>query len=248
MKKFVSIALAIVMMLSVSVCAFAAETDDEYINSTASEILSVYEHLFPMDNGWWSTDSELTTDYDYGTEFAAAVVVDGAKIVVKADAIAGSSEDGYGYQYGIQTTDSWQTYLAHFNYPDEEPASDTIYLMAAEDVVIEGDYAYIIIDAAEFVALMAEHGDDISTCSFQWVDGACSGAKTYGVYVITTGSSSDDSSAEADTTSEEASSETSEASESSESTESASSPDTGVALALLPMAIAGIAVVSSKRK
>ncbi|MCD7824321.1 MAG: hypothetical protein LUG86_09980 [Oscillospiraceae bacterium] len=238
MKKFVSIALAIIMMLSVSVSVFAV--DDDYINSVAAEVLSEYEPLFPMDNGWWTEDSDLGSSTDAGVAFAEAILTDGAKIVIKADAAAGSTEDGCGYQYGIQTTDTWVMVLAHFNYPDEGAC-------IAEEVVVEGDYAYIIIDAAEFVDALTANDVDLTVNTWQWIFGACSGAKTYGVYVITTGSSSDDSSAEAETEEAEASSESTEAS-SSEETSSASSPDTGVALALLPMALAGIAVVSSKRK
>ncbi|MCD7804696.1 MAG: hypothetical protein LUH03_06045 [Oscillospiraceae bacterium] len=244
MKKFVSIALAIVMMLSVSISVFAV--DDDYINSVASEVLSEYTVLFPMDNGWWNEDADLSSSTDDGVAFVEAITTEGAKIIVKADAIAGSDEDGYGYQYGIQTNDSWQLYLAHFNYPDEEPSSDTTYLMAAEDVVVEGDYSYIIIDAAEFVALMAEHGDDITTCTWKWINGACSGAKTYGVYVITT-AVAEETTEETTEEAEDASDATEETTESTETT-TASSPDTGVALALVPMAIAGIAVVSSKRR
>ncbi len=243
MKKFLSIALAIVMVLSVSVVAFA----EDYVDSIATEVLTEYEVLFPMDNGWWNEDTDLSSSTDDGVAFAEAIQTDGAKIVVKADAAAGSTEDGYGFQYGIQTTDTWVLVLAHFNYENGEGSC------AAEEVVIEGDYAYIIIDAATFIDALTANDVDINSNAWQWINGACSGAKTYGVYVITTGSS-EEASEETETEAEE-SSETEETAEASESTEtssssssSSSSPDTGVALALVPMAIAGFAVVSSKRR
>ncbi len=243
MKKFVSIALAIVLALSVSVCAFA----EDYVDSIATEVLTEYEVLFPMDNGWWNEDADLSSSTDEGIAFAEAIQTEGAKIVVKADAAAGSTEDGYGYQYGIQTTDTWVLVLAHFNYAEGEGAC------TAESVVIDGDYAYIIIDAATFIDALTANDVDINTNTWQWINGACSGAKTYGVYVITTAEASDDSDADADADTDaeaetsDATEETTEASEST-GTSTASSPDTGVALALVPMAIAGIAVVSSKRR
>ncbi|MCC8131219.1 MAG: hypothetical protein LUC38_09285 [Oscillospiraceae bacterium] len=233
MKKFVSIALAIVMMLSVSVCAFA----DDYVDSIATEVLSTYEPLFPMDNGWWTEDSDLGSSTDAGAEFAEAILVDGAKIVIKADAIAGSTEDGYGFQYGVQTTDTWVMVLAHFNYANGEGN------LAAEEVVVEGDYAYIIVDAAEFVDALTANDIDLTVNTWQWIFGACTGAKTYGVYVVSTGAAAEETTEEA-----EAAEETTEEAAESTETSTASSPDTGVALALVPMAIAGIAVVSSKRR
>ncbi|MCD7731884.1 MAG: hypothetical protein LUH56_00370 [Oscillospiraceae bacterium] len=236
MKKFVSIALAIIMMLSVSVCAFA----DDYVDSIATEVLTTYEPLFPMDNGWWKEDSDLGSSTDAGAEFAEAITVDGAKIVIKADAIAGSTEDGYGFQYGVQTTDTWVMVLAHFNYAGGEGN------LGAEDVVIDGDYAYIIVDAAEFVDALTANDIDLTVNTWQWIFGACSGAKTYGVYVITTASAEEET--EETTEEAEATEETTEEASESTETTTASSPDTGVALALVPMAIAGIAVVSSKRR
>ncbi|MCC8196166.1 MAG: hypothetical protein LIO49_05095 [Ruminococcus sp.] len=235
MKKFVSIALAIVMVLSLSVSVFAV--DDDYINSIASEVLSEHTVLFPADNGWWDqSGSGFTSSDDEGIAFIEAVQTEGAKVIIKADAYVASDEEGAGYQYAIQTTDTWVFITIHSNYPDEGE-------VAAESVVVEGDYAYLIVDAAELVEACLANDIDLTSNTWQWIHGACSGAKTYGVYVVTL-AETEETTEEAEATEETTEEATEEASESTET----SSPDTGVALALVPMAIAGIAVVSSKRR
>ncbi len=224
MKKFVSIVLAMVLVLSMSVVAFADET------------LFEHEVLFPEDNGWWKEDLDLANNADFMT----ALKTEGAKVVIKADAIVADGADKHGFQYGIQeNTDPWASVLCHFNFAGGEGA------LAADSAVVEGDYGYVTFDAAAFLA--ACEANNINLENWKWINGACEGAKTYSISVIipdapAAETPADDTTAPAEDTTAPAEDTTAPAAETSEPAE------TGIVLALLPMAVAAAAIVVSKRK
>lgn len=220
MKKILSIVLAAVLVLSMSVIAFADET------------LFEHEVPFPEDNGWWQDYADLRSNAD----LLAALKTEGAKLVIKADAIAGDGADGHGFQYGFQDTNSWINVLVHSNFANGEGN------VGAESVVIDGDYAIITVDGAAFMAAAQTAGAELN--AFNWINGACGGAKTYSVSVVIP-----DAPAEAPAENTEAPAENTEAPAETTPAEETSEPaNTGIVLALLPMAVAAAAVVVSKRK
>ena len=225
MKKILSIVLALALVLSMSVVAFADET------------LFEHEIPFPEDNGWWKEDLDLKSNAD----LVAALKAEGAKLVIKADAIVGDGVDGHGYQYGFQDTSSWVNVIAHFNFANGEGQ------LAAESVVIDGDYAIITIDGATILSAAEAAGATLE--AYNWINGACAGAKTYSVSVIVPDAPVE---APAETPAEntETPAENTEApAENTEAPAETSEPaNTGIVLALLPMAVAAAAVVVSKRK
>lgn len=227
MKKILSIVLAAILVLSMSVIAFADET------------LFEHEILFPEDNGWWQDYADLRSNAD----LIAAVKTEGAKLVIKADAIVADGADGHGYQYGFQDTNSWVDVLVHFNFAGGEGN------LAAESVVIDGDYAIITVDCKAIMDAAAAAGAELN--AFNWINGACAGAKTYSISVIIP-----DASAEAPAENTEAPAENTEApaenteapAETTAPAETSEPANTGIVLAVLPMAVAAAAVVASKRK
>ncbi len=225
MKKFVSIVLALVLVLSMSVVAFADET------------LFEHEIPFPEDNGWWKEDLDLKSNAD----LVAALKTEGAKLVIKADAIVADGADGHGYQYGFQDTGNWTNVLVHFNFAGGEGN------LAADSVVVDGDYAIITVDGATMISIAEAAGATLE--AYNWINGACAGAKTYSISVIVPDAPVE---APAETPAEntEAPAENTEApAENTEAPAETSEPaDTGIVLALLPMAVAAAAVVVSKRK
>jgi len=231
MKKILSIILAAVLVLSMSVIAFADET------------LFEHEVPFPEDNGWWQDYADLRSNADLIT----AMKTDGAKLVIKADAMVGDGADGHGYQYGFQDTNSWTDVLVHFNFAGGEGN------LAAESVVIDGDYAIITVDCKTMMDTAATLGAELN--AFNWINGACSGAKTYSISVIIPDAPAE---APAETTPAETTpaettpAETTPAettpAETTPAEETSEPANTGIVLAVLPMAIAAAAVVVSKRK
>lgn len=218
MKKFVSIVLAMILVLSMSVVALA------------EEVLFTYEVKFPEEHGWWKDDQDFKSNAD----FIAALQTEGAKVVVKADAAVADGAEGHGFQYGIQeTVDDWGNVLCHSNFANGEGA------IGADSAIVDGDYSYITFDAAAFLAACEANG--VSTESWQWINGAAAG-KTYSISVIVPDAPA------AETT--EPASETNEpAAETAPAADETSEPaNTGIVLALLPMAVAAAAVVVSKRK
>ena len=218
MKKFVSIVLAMILVLSMSVVALA------------EEVLFTYEVKFPEEHGWWKDDQDFKSNAD----FIAALQTEGAKVVVKADAAVADGAEGHGFQYGIQeTVDDWGNVLCHSNFANGEGA------IGADSAIVDGDYSYITFDAAAFLAACEANG--VSTESWQWMNGAAAG-KTYSISVIVPDAPAAETTEPAAETNEPAAETAPAADETSEPA------NTGIVLALLPMAVAAAAVVVSKRK
>lgn len=218
MKKFVSIVLAMILVLSMSVVALA------------EEVLFTYEVKFPEEHGWWKDDQDFKSNAD----FIAALQTEGAKVVVKADAAVADGAEGHGFQYGIQeTVDDWGYVLCHSNFANGEGA------IGADSAIVDGDYSYITFDAAAFLAACEANG--VSTESWQWINGAAAG-KTYSISVIVPDAPAAETTEPAAETNEPAAETAPAADETSEPA------NTGIVLALLPMAVAAAAVVASKRK
>lgn len=218
MKKFVSIVLAMILVLSMSVVALA------------EEVLFTYEVKFPEEHGWWEVDQDFKSNAD----FIAALQTEGAKVVVKADAAVADGAEGHGFQYGIQeTVDDWGSVLCHSNFANGEGA------IGADSAIVDGDYSYITFDAAAFLAACEANG--VSTESWQWINGAAAG-KTYSISVIVPDAPAAETTEPAAETNEPAAETAPAADETSEPA------NTGIVLALLPMAVAAAAVVVSKRK
>ena len=218
MKKFVSIVLAMILVLSMSVVALA------------EEVLFTYEVKFPEEHGWWKDDQDFKSNAD----FIAALQTEGAKVVVKADAAVADGAEGHGFQYGIQeTVDDWGNVLCHSNFANGEGA------IGADSAIVDGDYSYITFDAAAFLAACEANG--VSTESWQWINDAAAG-KTYSISVIVPDAPAAETTEPAAETNEPAAETAPAADETSEPA------NTGIVLALLPMAVAAAAVVVSKRK
>ncbi|MCD7824326.1 MAG: hypothetical protein LUG86_10005 [Oscillospiraceae bacterium] len=239
MKKVLSIVLAIVMVLSVSVVAFA---DDTVVLSLDQE--DVY--LF-WSNGNWNTGD--FTDYAM-TDFIAALQTEGAQlVVVRASESTIQFSDGGDYEK-ILITNSWYS-GADVTTGDTWVALGTAGHTDADEPnkgiidPISDDGVTIVYDANTVGQALADGGFGVDGTTVTFI----SNSHPDGVYkfssisvIVPEGAAAAEETEEA-----EAAEETTEAAESTE-TSTASSPDTGVALALVPMAIAGIAVVSSKRR
>ncbi|MCD8106901.1 MAG: hypothetical protein LUE20_02915 [Oscillospiraceae bacterium] len=203
MKKFLSIAVALAMVLSLSVVAFA-DTTVATQDLTASGTLTLLEGV----------------DFTDETLYLAIYfeVTDSSKIGYGPMALCDSdwvSYTGYGTAYDIHQVNEdgvitvpLTTIAEAFEASGVDPADGIVLNWWADSQ----DYANLT-----GVALMST-SDEVAATEDTFAD------------------------EEADTT--EATEETTEAAEETTTT----SPSTGVALALLPMAIAGIAVVSSKRR
>ena len=196
----------------------------------AEEVLFTYEVKFPEEHGWWKDDQDFKSNAD----FIAALQTEGAKVVVKADAAVADGAEGHGFQYGIQeTVDDWGNVLCHSNFANGEGA------IGADSAIVDGDYSYITFDAAAFLAACEANG--VSTESWQWINGAAAG-KTYSISVIVPDAPAAETTEPAAETNEPAAETAPAADETSEPA------NTGIVLALLPMAVAAAAVVVSKRK
>ncbi|MCD7890030.1 MAG: hypothetical protein LUG23_09005 [Oscillospiraceae bacterium] len=208
MKKFLSIAAALVMVLSLSVVAFADTTVDS-MDITASATLTILD-------GVDYTDESLYL-YVYFTA---------------------NDEEHYGWGAGALNDSGW--------------ASNIVSVDINED-------GYVAFALTDIAAAYTEAGYDVADGVILnwWADYA----SLTGVELVST--SADAAAAETEETTdeteeaeatEEATEETTEEAteetteEATEETTTTTSPSTGVALALVPMAIAGIAVVGSKKR
>ncbi|MCD7824323.1 MAG: hypothetical protein LUG86_09990 [Oscillospiraceae bacterium] len=215
MKKFLSIAVALVMVLSLTCVAFADVSVDVSGIDTASS---------------WDT---------YGASYeddSMVISLDDMNAIVEA-----MSEEGSVIVYTLTNTAGWfqvgfnSDSAAYSNTGDPDGTGGYI----AYTVEADGDNQKVYVDGKTVY--------DLITAS-EWYQLICGGEVLLNVTVVT---GSDDASADADveevgeTEEAEAAEETVEA---TEETTTSTSPATGVALALVPMAIAGIAVVSSKRR
>ncbi|MCD8006822.1 MAG: hypothetical protein LUF29_07630 [Oscillospiraceae bacterium] len=245
MKKFVSIAIALVMVLSLTVCAIA---DDALLS----------EDTMFWSNGNWS---DYTLDDITMPALLEALQTEGACLVLTRDTEStiefgdGTWEkfcilDSWWSGSDVTTGNSWVVLGTGKSTSEDEPGTGIIDCVYDDGITIMWDGATVaqaLIDGG----FNSEGGVTIISNSSN--DGAY---KIINVSVViseyASSASTEEESAEEETTEEAESAETSETTESTESTEttsaSTSSPDTGVALALVPMAIAGIAVVSSKRR
>ncbi|MCC8131224.1 MAG: hypothetical protein LUC38_03735 [Oscillospiraceae bacterium] len=221
MKKFLSMAVALVMVLSLTCVAFADVSVDVSGIDTASS---------------WDT---------YGASYeddSMVISLDDMNAIVEA-----LSEDGSQLVYTITNTAGW--FQVGFNadtaaYSNSgDPDGESGYV--AYTVEADGDNQKVTVDGKAVY--------DLITAS-DWYQLICGGEVLLNVTVVSAGSETaavEAEEAEAAEETEEASEEAAEAAE--ETTEAAAeetttSPATGVALALVPMAIAGIAVVGSKRR
>ncbi len=232
MKKVLSIALAIVMVLSVSVVAFA---DDTVVWTEPTMFFSA---------GNWNS---YTIEDPEG--FLDALQTEGAVLVITRDSASdvlsgGGTSDTYE---NFVIVDSWYSNSDYVwlgtagHTAADEPSKSIIDALSDDGTVATYDAATVY---ARYVELGLDQGGDpimISNTS----------STAYSISSISVVVPEAAAVEETEADSEEATEETTEAAEettTSSSSSSSSSPDTGVALALVPMAIAGIAVVSSKRR
>ncbi|MCD7890031.1 MAG: hypothetical protein LUG23_09010 [Oscillospiraceae bacterium] len=240
MKKFVSIAVALVMVLSLTVCAFADDLPSE-------------DTVF-WSNGNWA---DYTLDNITMPELIEALQTEGACLSITRDTETHLVyDDGVWEKFcildswwsGVDVTTGyqWVTLGTGGTTSADEPDGGIIDCVYDDGVTILWDGATVaqaLIDGGfnseGGVTLINNSSNDDSY-------------KITNVSVVISEYATSTSSAEEETeeTTEEAEATEETTEEASESTETttASSPDTGVALALVPMAIAGIAVVSTKRR
>ncbi len=243
MKKFVSIAVALVMVLSLTICAVA---DDALLS----------EDTVFWSNGNWNP---YTLDTITMPELIEALQTEGACLSVTRDTEThivfddGTWEkfcilDSWWQGVDVTTGNQWVTLGTGGSTSEDEPGTGII------DCVYD-DGVTILWDGATVAQALIDGGFNSEGNVYMIINSSNDGAyKVSNVSVViseyaTSASSAEEETEETEETTEEAEAaeETSEAAESTE-TSTASSPDTGVALALVPMAIAGIAVVSSKRR
>ena len=233
MKKFLAVVMAVVMVMALAVSASAAVADDE--------VIFEFSIPAPIDtNGsWWDTSSGFSSNAD----FITALQTEGAMLRIECDPIAVDGEEGHGFQFGLQATSgSWGSALVHSNFAEGEG------VFGADHFVVEGDRAYIYVDApayyAAIVAAFEAAGDSLD--SWQWVSGQCSG-KNYSVAVVKTASVAEPAPAETETAPAETETAPAETETAPVETETAPAPSTGIALAVIPAVVAMAAAVVSKK-
>ncbi|MCD7784629.1 MAG: hypothetical protein LUH18_03475 [Oscillospiraceae bacterium] len=243
MKKVLSIAIALCMMLTLTVCVFA---DDEVI--------------FSEDTMFWSSGNwnDYTLENATITEFVELLQTEGAVLVVTRDTEFHIEHSGSETYEKILILNSWWSGTdvnSGLQWVSLGTAGHTSTTEPDVGIIdcISDDGVTVMWDGATVAQALIDGGFNVegsSPCMI--INCSADGAyKISNVSIIVTETVAEET-AEEETTEEAEASETEETTESSESTETASastsSPDTGVALALVPMAIAGIAVVSSKRR
>ncbi|MCD7847628.1 MAG: hypothetical protein LUG49_06340 [Oscillospiraceae bacterium] len=233
MKKFVSIAVALVMVLSLTVCAIA---DDALVS----------EDTMFWTNGNWA---DYTLDNITMTELLEALQTEGACLVLTRDPEThivyddGTWEkfcilDSWWSGTDVTTGNGWVVLGSGGTTSEDEPDGGII------DCVYD-DGVTVMWDGATVAQALIDGGFNSEGGVTMIINSSDDGAyKITNVSVVV----SDVASSVEEETTEEASSDAEETTEASTETSTASSPDTGVALAFVPMAIAGIAVVSSKRR
>ncbi|MCD8345058.1 MAG: hypothetical protein LUC38_03750 [Oscillospiraceae bacterium] len=241
MKKVLSIALAIVMVLSVSVVAFA---DDTVVLNLDQEDAYIF-----WSNGNWSTGE--FTDY-LMTDLIAALQTEGTQLVITRSAETHIEHSGSETYEKFLVTDSWYSGVdveSGYNWVSLGTAGHNSTTEPGVGIIdcISDDGITIVYDGNTIAQALVDGGFDAEGHSVVFISNS-SPESQYKVSNISVIVPEGAAAEEAEETEEaEAAEETTEAAESTE-TSTASSPDTGVALALVPMAIAGIAVVSSKRR
>ena len=231
MKKILSIAVALMMVMALSICVFA---DDEV----------VYEYTVPgpvdTNGSWWDTSSGLTSS---DADFVAAIQTEGTMLRIECDAVAVDGAEGHGFQYGFQcTSGNWTMATIHSNFANGEG------VCGADEIVVNGDRAYIYVDAPAFYALAKEtiEGAGDSIDSWQWISGQCTG-KNYSIAVVKHAAAEAPAETEAPAAETEAPAETTAETEEPASTPAPEAPKTGLALAVVPAVMALAAVAVSKK-
>ncbi|MCD8106900.1 MAG: hypothetical protein LUE20_02910 [Oscillospiraceae bacterium] len=220
MKKFLSIAVALVMVLSLTCVAFADTT------VISVDLTGALESAGSWDNYGYSyeDDTALISLEDMAAIYEA-LNQEGSKLVLTLSNTAGWFQVGFNasttaicFSGNTEGTDGYVAYTL-------ETDGDNQVL------TIDGQTVYDIVSTSD------------------WYQFICGGELLLNVAVTVPDSA--DASAEEETT-EAAEADTTDATEetteAAEETTTSTSPATGVALALVPMAIAGFAVVSSKKR
>ena len=230
MKKVLSVLLALVMVCALSVSVFAADLFT--LDARAADTTDSFAEGYKLE-GWCPS---LITQYmfpDVMAEFLTAIQTEGAKIQVTADVEVNG--------------------LLLQSYPPEG-GSDYTWTICSEGKTSEEVDGKVVttFDAAALVAQYTSTplGDDPSkNCSMDSVlNFAVDGTDTtiYAVKVVTDGDAPA-AEAPADETAE-APADTTAPVETAPAAETTTPADTGIVLAVLPMAMAAAAVVISKRK
>ncbi|MCD7785598.1 MAG: hypothetical protein LUH18_08520 [Oscillospiraceae bacterium] len=226
MKKILAIAVAVLMICTLSLSVFA---DDLYVLEEGANDVVYGKFADGVSvSGWYKS---FITEYMYPevmAEFLEAIQTDGAQIEITAD-VAATGVLLQAYADGAYT---WAN------------ITDTVSVTTNSD----GNYV-VLFDAATLIAAYTDAGlslDDVLNFGVDFNEGD---AVVYGVKVVT-GTVADTSSDATDDTSadNEADASTEESTDSSATEETTSSPDTGIVMAVLPMAIAAAAVVATKKR
>ncbi|MCD8006829.1 MAG: hypothetical protein LUF29_07665 [Oscillospiraceae bacterium] len=234
MKKVLSMAIALCMMLTLTVAVFAEDT----------EVWSETTMFFSSGN--WNTYT-----LDDGDGFLEALQTEGAVLVITRDAESGvTSGGGTSDTYeNFAIVDSWYSaddyvWLGTAGHTAaDEPSKAIIDCLSDDGLVCTYDAATVY---ARYIELGLDQGGTPTIISNTSAEGAYN---ITSVSVVVPEVTEEETVEEAETEDEaEDTTEAAEETTSSSSSSSSSSPDTGVALALIPMAIAGIAVVSSKKR
>ncbi len=226
MKKILAIAIAVMMVMALSVSVYA-------------DTLFTHEFTDAHDDGWWEDTSMNGLGSD--ADLIAALKTEGAKLVIYASADAVPTEDGGGFQYGFQDTATWVNVLAHSNFANGE---GNLGYESAE--VVDGQ-TVIVIDAATLMAAADEAGAALAT--YNWINGASAG-DTFKIEVVTGDSVPASAAAAEEPAAEEpaaeAPAEDAPAAEAAPA-ETAAAPSTGIALMVIPAVVALGAVAVSKK-
>ena len=228
MKKLLAILVAIAMTCSLSIMVFA-ETELYKLETRASDTTD------PIDgftiSGWCPS---LITQYmfsDVMASFLEAIETEGAKIeVVSSGEVNGILLQSYPLENGSG--------YPHIVYTEKESSE-------ADGRVVT------VFDCAGFIELYTstDHSDDPSVKLsmdnvLNFAVDASEGTVLYGVRVYTDSASAEPETAEPETAEPETTSEP----ETTPEPETTAPAETGIALALIPMAIAAAGVVISKRR
>ncbi|MCD7847546.1 MAG: hypothetical protein LUG49_05920 [Oscillospiraceae bacterium] len=225
MKKILAIAVALLMLCTLSLSVFA---DDIYVlEEASSSVIGSFADGVAV-SGWYPS---LITEYlfpEVMDEFLEAIQTEGAQIEITSD-VAATGALLQAYADGAY---SWSN------------ITDIVSSTTDAD-----GHAVVVFDAATLIAAYTDAGLSLDDVLNFGVDFNSGDATVYGVRVVT-GTAADTSADATDDTSadNEADASTEESTDSSAAEETASSPDTGIVLAVLPMAMATAAVVVSKKR
>lgn len=222
MKKLISIALAAILVLALSVTAFAYDVPGSAILSSAEGPATA--------TGWWYG---TWMDADQKVEFANALYGGEAKYIVVAyeGELVPDYEGGIGHQAGFMD-ETGSIHLFHFNHPTDGQVANSEKIEYADGVT------YIFYSAEAMLTYLTNAGLDFSSgTNFDWYIGAPDQYPLVGLYVVK------DAAVEApveDTPVEDTPVEETPVEE--------TPAETGLALAVVPMIMAVAAIVVSKKR